>query len=200
MRSVLRFLAVIIVPLVLHTLACPAAAGDDRLRLEDMDLALVKTGWGKPQRDLSVGGQPLAIGGKAFQHGLGVHAPAELTIGLDGSAKSFTAMVGVNETGGNEVGQVEFKVHADGKEVWKSGRLAKGEAAKAIEIPLAGVRRLSLVVDALGDNSSDHANWADAVITFSGAKPTLVDPNAAAEPEHLYPAQDKLRASPGNTR
>ena len=168
-------------------------------RLEDADLAMVHCGWGEARRNLSVDGKPLVIGGKTFEHGLGVHAESHCTIGLDGNAAEFRALVGINEPGGNEPGRVEFRVVADGKTVWRSGDMKRGDQGKPVAVPLAGVKRLRLEVDALGDISSDHANWADAAITYAGAAPRCIDPRAPYEPAALYPPASQLTASPGDT-
>ena len=41
--------------------------------LHALDLANLHQGYGKPQVDRGIRGQPLAIGGKRFEHGLGTH-------------------------------------------------------------------------------------------------------------------------------
>lgn len=167
--------------------------------LEDADLRLVRTGWGTPRRNLSVGGQTVAIAGKNFARALGVHAASDCLLGLDGKALEFRAVVGLNDTGGNEAGSVEFRIHADGKLVWSGGPMRKGDPAKPVHLSLKGVRQLRLEVDPLGDNSSDHAVWAEPVITYAGAAPKLIDPLAPYEPASLYPPADKLIVSPGDT-
>ncbi len=184
---------------LLLSLGLAAAESSSEWRLEDGDLSLVKSGWGQPKRDLSVGGQPLAIGGKSFAHGLGVHAASDCTLRLDGKAREFRASVGLNDKGGNEAGKVEFRVVADGKTLWSSGEMTRGDAAKEIKVSLIGVRKLRLEVDPLGDISSDHADWADAVISYGGLAPLCIDPNSTEEDPALYPPADKLVASPGDT-
>lgn len=48
-------------------------------------------------------------------------------------------------------------------------------------------------------SNSNHTNGAAAVIASSGEQPSLVDPKASFEPAHLYPPQNKLIESPGDT-
>ncbi|MBN8457870.1 MAG: NPCBM/NEW2 domain-containing protein [Verrucomicrobia bacterium] len=168
-------------------------------RLDELDLAHVSTGWGKVERGKSVAGLPIVLGGKTYGHGIGVHSPSSMTVALDGKAQTFRAVVGVNDQGGNEVGEVEFRATADGKPLWNSGTIRKGDGGKPVEIGLAGVRRLVLEVDPLGANHSDHAVWADPVIVYSGAKPAITDPNAVCDDPVLYPSADGLIPSPGNT-
>lgn len=168
------------------------------MRLDELNLTHVSTGWGKVERGKSVAGLPIVLGGKAFARGIGVHAPSAMTVALDGKARTFRAVVGVNDRGGNEEGEVGFIITADGKALWRSGSMKKGAGGKPVEVALDGVRRLVLEVDPLGPNHSDHAVWADPVIDFAGAKPEITDPNAVREDPALYPAADALTVSPGD--
>ena len=55
---------------------CLTAAGEET-RLEDLpNLNLIKSGNNQVVKDKSVSWQPLQMGGKKFEHGLGVHAPS----------------------------------------------------------------------------------------------------------------------------
>ena len=189
------FLSLVFAAVCSSAVSAPAAEA----RLDELDLTHVSTGWGKVERGRSVAGLPIVLGGKAFGHGIGVHSPSMMTLALDGKAQTFRALVGVNDQGGNEVGEVEFRAIADGKPLWNSGTIRKGDGGKPVELRLAGVRRLVLEVDPLGSNHSDHAVWADPVIGFAGAKPEITDPNAVCEDPNLYPSSESLTQSPGNT-
>ena len=168
--------------------------------LSDLDLSCVTQGWGYAHTNQSVAGLPLKIGGQNFTNGIGTHAPSLAVVQLDGQANSFHALVGVNDGGRNEPGAVEFIVLGDGKPLFKSGVMHGGDTARPVNVLLAGVKRLELQVTAVGDNNnSDHADWAEAVITFSGRPPELVAPNAEFCPASLYPPADKLIPSPGTT-
>ena len=81
----------------LPLLAAPAA----ETRLQDLDLSMIRQGWGSAQAGRSVAEKPLTIGGTAFDHGVGTHAPAVAELALDGRATRFQASVGVNDTGRN---------------------------------------------------------------------------------------------------
>lgn len=177
-----------------------AGPGPAEVRLDTLDLSPIRQGWGAPQTNRSVKGLPLSIGGQAFARGIGTHAPATAAYRLDGRAVRFTASVGVNDTGRNEPGSVEFIVTGDGRELFRSGVVKGGDAAKRIDVPLTGVTLLKLVVTDGGDNNfSDHADWADATIAFAGDLPEPVDPSASFNPESLYPPAAKRKASPGGT-
>lgn len=170
------------------------------LRLTELELGAMRQGWGFARTNESVAGLPLKIGGTSFANGIGTHAPSELMIQLDGHADQFRAVVGVSDGGRNEQGSVEFEVHGDGNLLGRSGVLRGGDSPKVLTTPLAGVRRLRLVVTDGGDNAhSDHAAWADAVIRYSGQKPAVAGAADELLPAALYPPADRLIPSRGDT-
>ncbi len=87
--------------------------------LDDLNLAVAAQDWGKPQKNLSVEGRPLAIDGRKFEHGFGTHAQSVLDLKLDGATQSFSAKVGLDdEINKNPVAGVEFEVIGDGTTLW----------------------------------------------------------------------------------
>jgi alpha-galactosidase len=173
---------------VLALAALPAVAAADTVSLADLGVDKVHQEWGKPAADKSVGGGPLTIGGKAFDHGLGTHAGSMLWLNLNGSAQRFTAQVGVDDEVRDhpDVGQhgVTFTVTGDGRPLFQSGPMHVGEPAKAIDVDLRGVKELVLAVAPTGQEITDgHADWADATIAYDGAKPTPTEP--PAEPAEI---------------
>lgn len=157
----------------------PAAS----VRLEELDLTAMTAGWGRPQPNLSIVRQPLALGGQKFEHGVGTHADSDVTILLDGKATGFTAKVGVDDGATNVVASVEFIVSGDDHVLWRSGVCKWGEPPRACRVPLQGVRSLALeVTDANDGVKYDHADWADAQFEFAGAVPQTVKYVAPAEP------------------
>ena len=140
--------------------------------LDQLDLRTAMQSWGEPQKNQSVDGKPLTIGGKQFERGFGTHAESTLNINLGGGAQNFSASVGVDDdVNGNSSASVEFIVVGDGKELWKSGVMRAGEAAKDCSVNLTGVKTLMLKVGDAGDgNIFDHADWADAKFETSGGE------------------------------
>lgn len=139
--------------------------------ISDLDLSKVNQGWGSPHANKSVEGNPLKIGGQAFEHGLGTHADSAFRIGLNGKGETFSAKVGVDsETG--DLGTVVFKVFGDKKLLWESGVMGGKQAPKDVSVSLNGCKELLLVVeDGEDDIDHDHADWADAKIVMSEGKP-----------------------------
>jgi alpha-galactosidase len=150
-----------------------AYAGAAELNVSELDLALVKQGWGVAQRDRGVTSNALTIAGQPFARGVGTHAPSTLWVELDGKATAFRAQCGV-DGGAGARGTVRFMVVGDGRVLWKSDVLKGGQAAVPVQVDLAGVKSLLLIAADAGDGKDhDHANWADAVVTFDGEQPKL---------------------------
>ncbi len=144
------------------------------LALSKLDLSSMETGWGRAHAGKSSDGHALTIGGKVYDDGVGAHAESSFAIKLDGKGQEFTAAVGIDSEGG-EKGSAEFVVMTDGREAFRSGVMKGGQAAKEVKVALGGVKLLELVVTEAGDGIEfDHADWADARLSFSGAAPVVM--------------------------
>lgn len=142
--------------------------------LDTLDLSQMTQGWGIPQTNRSIREQPLAIGGRKFERGVGTHAISTARIELAGGAERFLAFVGVDDHA-NGAATITFRIEADGRTLWRSGVMKPGDAAREAEVDLRGVKTLLLQVGDAGDGISfDHANWAEARFIVSGAKPQIV--------------------------
>ena len=143
--------------------------------LSSLDVSKTQQDWGKPQADKSVDGHTLSIAGTKYEHGLGTHAASLLYVDLKGGSTRFTAMVGVDdEVTGKPIG-IRFSLIGDGRDLWKSGVMKKGQAAEKVDVDVTGVKTLVLVVENEGDNIAyDHADWAEAKFEVSGEKPVTM--------------------------
>jgi alpha-galactosidase len=146
------------------------------ITMSGLDLSSMTSGWGKAAPNRSIVGNRLELGGRSFESGIGTHAESEWLIQLDGKAIEFRAVVGVDgEVQASQPGSVEFLVYTDGREAWRSGVLKAAQAPREVRVRLAGVKRLGLTVTDAGDGIDyDHADWADAVIDYSGAAPRAI--------------------------
>ncbi len=145
----------------------------DSIRLDQLDVTLTSQGWGSPQANLSTEKRPLKIAGTTFEHGVGTHADSYLAIDVNGATR-FRAKVGVDDEVDRE-GTVEFIVTGDGKLLYRSGTIKSKEAAREIDVPLAGVKKLVLRVTDAGDGVNyDHANWAEAIFDYAGTAPKAI--------------------------
>jgi len=153
-----------------------------------LDLAAVQQDWGEAQANRSVDKHPLTIGGRVFETGLGTHANSTLSVGLDGAATRLHAFVGADDETLPNKGSIEFRVLGDGKELWKSGLMHTGDAAKECALPLAGIQTLLLLVEDGGDGISyDHADWAGASIEAAAGARIRVIAAPHEEPVVLTP-------------
>ena len=158
-------------------LATPQLISAETIWLDELKLSSATQGWGDPHQNQSVEGHALSIGGKTFERGFGTHAESILHINLDGGAQKFSASVGVDdEVNHNAQSSIEFLVLGDGRELWRSGVLRAGDAAKLCAVDLSGVKNLVLKVADAGDGEAwDHADWADASFETAGAKPVAIN-------------------------
>ncbi|WP_433903505.1 NPCBM/NEW2 domain-containing protein [Sphingobacterium puteale] len=107
--------------------------------------------------------KPLTIAGQVYKRGFGTHAESSLFIQVDGKAKKFVALVGLDDAVRDRDAAVEFIVYGDNKKLWSSGIMRSKDAAKKIDVELKGVQKLELVVTDGGNGPYyDHANWVDA--------------------------------------
>ena len=143
--------------------------------LSDNIARLAQCGWGPVERDMSVGdmrsgdGALIRLDGTSYGKGLGVHASSRVEYYLGGRCSRFSAFIGVDDEAGAD-GSVVFEVWADSMRLYQSPLMTGASATQAVDVNVAGASILQLVVnegnDALSDEShSDHADWADAVIT-----------------------------------
>ena len=153
---------------------CAVSASAGTVRLEELDIAGIRQGWGTATSKKTVINRPLTLAGTVYENGLGTHAPGAIRLSLDGRSRRFRALVGVDdETGGK--GSVRFKAYADERLVYDSGLIKGGQPPEEMDLNLAGVRSLVLVMSSGPDGMNyDHADWADAVFLYSGEPPKIV--------------------------
>ncbi len=168
--------------LCLALLLFPLQAVGQTIWLDEADLSPIQSGWGSPEARRSVEGNPLTIGGKKYERGVGTHADSTWLLRLDGAGRRFLASVGVDDEVGDHPGSVEFLVLGDRKVLWKSGTMKKGDAARQVNVPIEGIKLLGLLVTDGGDGIDyDHADWADAKIECSSPR-TASELNAITPP------------------
>ena len=169
------------------------------VQLGALDLSAVEQEWGEPRANQSVEQHALTIGGRKFETGLGTHATSQLFVELGGGATRLHAFVGADDETLPNKGLIAFRVLGDGQELWKSGPMHTGDAAKELDVKLAGVKTLLLLVEDGGNgNSYDHADWAEATIE-AAADAKIAARAAPREPAIVLtpaqPAEPRLRGA-----
>jgi hypothetical protein len=87
----------------------------------------------------------------------------------------LTALVGLGSESAEEE-SVEFVAMADGKEIWRSGKLTKSDGPKPATLEISGVHRLILRVESGSSAGAERAGgrksqtriqaaWVDAVLS-----------------------------------
>lgn len=141
------------------------------IHLTDLDISVIRQSWGKPQINISYRNQPLSIAGEVFTNGIATHAISVFWINLNGNATRFQAKVGLDDSA-NGPGSIIFKIYGDQSLLWQSEVIKPKTRAVKVDIPINGITNLLLFVgDANNVISFDHADWADATISYSGNTP-----------------------------
>jgi alpha-galactosidase len=154
--------------------------------VDSLDLANVTIRRGRGQRGSTTPPPPLVyrLGGVTYPHALPLQSDGDVTIDLGGAATKFVATIGVDDGpppgGGGPPGaapapppaggSVVFGAWVDGKRVFESDVMKRGDAPKPVSIDLTNARKLVLaVVDANDGTAGDNADWAGAaIITQAG--------------------------------
>lgn len=105
----------------------------------------------------------------------GLYAHAHSTIVYDGlkkyNPKKFSTYLGVNKTARNNgVTKIEFLIYFDQELVYRSKEVTGTSEAIYIELEMKDVNRITLVIDDLGGNGSDHGIWASPILTYRGRR------------------------------
>jgi hypothetical protein len=100
---------------------------------------------------------PLRLAGKSYPKGISAHSRTVLAYRLPGEFRQFEALVGVDDEAGSE-GAAVVEIRGDGKPLWRGASRA-GQPPQALSLPVAGVRRLEILID-FGDDL-DIADFVD---------------------------------------
>ncbi|MFD7308714.1 NPCBM/NEW2 domain-containing protein [Promicromonospora sp. NPDC059942] len=147
----------------------PAAPSGGGVVLSRHPWVSASSGWMEPTVDQSVGGgSPLTVAGVVHETGIGVATPSHVRYYLGGACTALTGSVGIDDvvgTVGPEGGTATFDVVGDGKTLWSSGLVERGEAI-AFDVDVTGVRDLTLEVgDASDGGYNDRADWLTLTTT-----------------------------------
>ena len=170
-------------PLTIFVIATGAAifSLEQHYRLHQADLAANETlltrfkilraqqDYGKLHIDRNIDNKTLSIAGIKYASGIGTHANSTIVFKVPQGAETFRVLVGVDDD--TESGEVIFTLLGDGRKLWDSGVIfGNKKMTKSADVSIAGIKQLTLYVDAHGENSYDHANWINPIIRFKGAE------------------------------
>jgi alpha-galactosidase len=164
--------------------------------VDSLDLSSSPIRRGRGQRGSPPPPLVYRLGGVTYAHGLPLQSDADLRILLDGSATKFVAMVGVDDGNPPQApqpgappppppppGSVVFGAWVDGKKVFESEVMKRGDAPVPVSIDLTGAKALVLaVIDANDGTQGDNADWAGAAIVMQpGHRPSVPGIGGVAE-------------------
>ena len=139
----------------------------------------VRVGWGTPQSNASLSGKELAIGSKAFDQGMTLHAPAELVYRLEKKYRWLSFWTGINSEM-TEKGSVTVQVWLDGHKAFETPVMHVKEEPAYVHLPITGVDELKLVVTDAGDGiAADHLSIANLRVSAAEQEPKPDVPAAA---------------------
>jgi hypothetical protein len=113
-------------------------------------------------RDRSCTGARLRAGGRLYGRGISFHSAAQATYRLDGQWSTLAADLAIDDEADGG-GHATLRVYADGREIYQSPPIAGGQPPIPMTMDVAGVGRLTLVVD-FGERADelDYVDLLDA--------------------------------------
>jgi hypothetical protein len=116
-----------------------------------------------PRRDRGLEPGPLRLDGKPYEKGLALHSRTNLVYRLPGRFRRFQATVGIDDRV-RPRGHVLLVVRGDDRVLLETA-VAGTDPPRAVDLDLAGVRRLAILVDFGGDlDVADHLDLCEARI------------------------------------
>ena len=179
--------------------------------VDSLDLSKAPIRRPRAQRGQTAPPAPLVfiLGGATYAHGLPLQSDGDISIDLGGAATRFVSMIGVDDgpspqapAAGAPVpatpppppppGSVIFAAWVDGKKVFESDVMKRGDAPKPVSVDLTGAKKLVLaVVDGNDGTAGDNADWAGAaIIAASGQQAQIrVAAPAVEAPPQIAPSR-----------
>ncbi len=135
--------------------------GVRRIDLSLAEFAAADVGWANPRRGNVPEDVFLEVGGEFFESGLYAHAPASYQFDLGGRWKTLKSGYGLQDGHG---GSIVFVVRGDGKELFRSERVADRKLRR-LDVDVKNVKRLELIVEDAGNgNNSDWGLWIEPTL------------------------------------
>ena len=163
--------------------------------LESLDLSQWTQGWGRLAIGKALDQSPLKAAGQIYENGLASHAPGGGRFLLDSKASKVEGEVAMADTGH---GTVSFSIWGDGRRLWKSDVIRKGQKPLPFSVSLTGVKVVTLVMsDAQDGSAGDHSAWLNVRFATQGEKPKALPfmKTLALQPSQLFQTIDNFGAS-----
>ncbi len=142
--------------------------------LDDLPIQTFSEGLRPVEAKASYAKDTIRIQGQRFLRGIGGQSPMILAFYLNKKATRFTATIGPDDSGNQDI-PLSFYVVADHKVLFEKLDMKHGDAPVTVDVDLRGVERFGLLVtDRVGgsNNKRTYANWANAKLEMlDGSKP-----------------------------
>ena len=140
----------------------------------------IEQGYGHVNYNKSFINQPICIGNKQYEHGIGVHAKSSLLVRLPKAANRFCAEVGLDNNSQTREGKAPFRlifsIEAKGKVIWESSPVGLDNQALTVDIPLNGTTEFYMKVRSSGERIHlCHADWGNARVVYGKDEKVLLD-------------------------
>lgn len=135
----------------------------DGVFVDALEISLVTHESGGLIRNRNIADKPMSIAQRRYFRGLGTFAPTRITLRSDGMYRRFQSWVGTDSgIEGWDRSVIVFEVWADGKKLWESAPMDRGDNPKWVDIDIDGAKTLELVTRNIGTGDPAYnANWAD---------------------------------------
>ncbi|MBE9914715.1 hypothetical protein G8C92_11790 [Paenibacillus donghaensis] len=170
------------------------------VHLSDMEWISAESGWKEVQKNKSVEGNTLSVGGQEYSKGIGTHASSKIVYHIPAGYARFVSVAGVdneiNEFLPDKRASMTFRVYADETLLAESPVLhANGYWYFDVAIP-EGAQHLNLIVDDMGSNEFDHADWVNAgfynLVDTEGDPVPIESPTGAVTASVYFNASGQL--------
>jgi hypothetical protein len=128
-----------------------------------LELIRFAQSWKEPKKNLSVEGNPLSVGGKPFESGIGAHARSILQFRPSGPVRALRGQAGMDDDA-TETAIARFRVMDANRHVlWVSPPRRRGDPALRFEVSLVGVKGdIFLLTEPAGSSADNaHTDWLE---------------------------------------
>ena len=132
--------------------------------VSDQKLDIVQAEWAQPNKDLSIEGNPLQIGGKFYVKGIGTHPLSQISVSVPKGYTHFTAEAGVDDEIAPDLpANVIFSVTGDNAVLYESPVLKPDMQPYRILVDIRNYEKITLQVKG-GPNGTiaGHSDWGNA--------------------------------------
>lgn len=114
------------------------------------------------------GPRPITLGGVAYPHGIGTQSISQFMLDLQGQARRFVSMIGLDDSVTYPYASINYEVWGDDELLFASDTIVLGDPPQFVSVDLTGVGVLTLLLDDAQDSSNgDTGVWAGAAILMA---------------------------------